>query len=137
MTQESSDSGSVPPPLSFANLMALKPLGNAEVPPSQPEKVELFQSLAVPFAPGSRGVAFGGHVYAQSAYAASKTVKAGFVIHVSARPNNATCEGCHSQTKTQVLTVTLGHCWYIHLTRPLGCSVHLRRASFARRQGIL
>ncbi|PKY08774.1 acyl-CoA thioesterase [Aspergillus campestris IBT 28561] len=81
MTQESSDSGAMPSPSSFANLMALKPLGNAEVPPSQPERVELFQSLAVPFTPGSRGVAFGGHVYAQSAYAASKTVKAGFVIH--------------------------------------------------------
>lgn len=34
-----------------------------------------YQSVAKPFAPGAGTVAFGGHVYAQAVYAASKTLK--------------------------------------------------------------
>lgn len=46
------------------------------------EKVVKFCSLSKPFAPGSMDRAFGGHVYAQAAYAASKTVGVGFCLHV-------------------------------------------------------
>lgn len=73
-------------PLPFAELMALEPLG---VPNQQqgtaedPERVEVFRSRAVPFPPGEGIMAFGGHVYAQSAYAASQTVGKGLTIHVS------------------------------------------------------
>ncbi|KAL2803277.1 thioesterase-like superfamily-domain-containing protein [Aspergillus granulosus] len=71
------------PPASFVELMALKPLGTGDFTfdPDKPEKVERFESLATPYCPGLGSLAFGGHVYAQSAYAASKTVSKGLVIH--------------------------------------------------------
>ncbi|KAJ0415268.1 thioesterase-like superfamily-domain-containing protein [Aspergillus carlsbadensis] len=71
------------PRLSFVKLMALKPLGTRKVivNPNEPEKVERFESLAAPYRPGLGTRSFGGHVYAQSAYAASKTVSKGMVIH--------------------------------------------------------
>lgn len=68
--------------------MALERLDDTERPhPSsnEPEKIERFRSLAAPFPPGEGTRSFGGHVYAQSAYAASKTVGKGFVVHVSFR----------------------------------------------------
>lgn len=49
----------------------------------EPEKIEKFRSLAAPYPPGDGTRSFGGHVYAQSAYAASKTVGKGFIVHVS------------------------------------------------------
>lgn len=74
-------------PLSFVKLMTLErldgPTNNNNPSDGEDEKIERFRSLAVPYAPGAGVRAFGGHVYAQSAYAASKTVKSGFVIHVS------------------------------------------------------
>nr|XP_001392555.2 acyl-CoA thioesterase [Aspergillus niger CBS 513.88] len=42
---------------------------------------ELMALRRLPNPPSSRTRAFGGHVYAQSAYAASQTVEKGFVIH--------------------------------------------------------
>lgn len=47
-----------------------------------------FRSTAQPFCPGgdhprSIGRAYGGHVYAQAAWAAAQTVPEGFVLHVS------------------------------------------------------
>jgi acyl-CoA thioesterase II len=71
---------------SFVELMGLERLDSPSSAPEAPEKVERFQSLAAPYPPGMREMAFGGHVYAQSAYAASKTVGKGFVIHVSLLP---------------------------------------------------
>ncbi|KAJ5682349.1 hypothetical protein N7462_005514 [Penicillium macrosclerotiorum] len=71
-------------PLSFVKLMALERLEDTEIPhasTTEPEKVERFRSLAAPFPPGEGTRSFGGHVYAQSAYAASKTVGKGFVVH--------------------------------------------------------
>jgi acyl-CoA thioesterase len=50
---------------------------------AEPERIERFRSLATPYPPGQGTRSFGGHVYAQSAYAASKTVNQGFVVHVS------------------------------------------------------
>ncbi|KAF4207163.1 hypothetical protein CNMCM8927_003734 [Aspergillus lentulus] len=73
-------SGKLPFCASFVELMGLKRLDSPSTPDA-PEKVERFQSLAAPYPPGMGGMAFGGHVYAQSAYAASKTVDKGFVIH--------------------------------------------------------
>lgn len=73
-------------PLEFVKLMALERLDNTEVSHAgavEPEKVERFRSLSAPFPPGEGTRSFGGHVYAQSAYAASKTVGKGFVVHVS------------------------------------------------------
>ncbi|KAL1969301.1 hypothetical protein VTN77DRAFT_9493 [Rasamsonia byssochlamydoides] len=74
------------PPLPFVQLMALKRLGgNNSTTQSgsveEAEKEEHFQSIAPPYAPGIANAAFGGHVFAQAAYAASQTVKKGFVIH--------------------------------------------------------
>ncbi|KAL3456885.1 thioesterase-like superfamily-domain-containing protein [Aspergillus heterothallicus] len=71
------------PPLSFAELMALKPLDTGKVIVNSDvlERIERFESIAPPYRPGIGTRAFGGHVYAQSAYAASKTVSKGLVIH--------------------------------------------------------
>ncbi|KAJ5226220.1 hypothetical protein N7468_007445 [Penicillium chermesinum] len=69
---------------SFVDLMALERLENVQISysrTSELESLEAFQSKAVPFNPGEGARAFGGHVYAQSAYAASKTVGKGFVVH--------------------------------------------------------
>ncbi|PYI35822.1 hypothetical protein BP00DRAFT_361991 [Aspergillus indologenus CBS 114.80] len=71
-------------PSSFAELMSLRrlPADESRIPsPDCAEHIERFQSLAPPYPPGEAGRAFGGHVYAQSAYAASQTVDKGFLIH--------------------------------------------------------
>lgn len=73
-------------PLEWMKLMALERLEDSEVSHAgavETEKVECFRSLAAPYPPGQTNRSFGGHVYAQSAYAASKTVGKGFVVHVS------------------------------------------------------
>lgn len=73
-------------PHSFVELMALERLEDTEqahAGSNEPERIERFRSLAAPFPPGEGNRSFGGHVYAQSAYAASKTVGKGFVVHVS------------------------------------------------------
>lgn len=79
------DPNEMPSPLSFVELMALERLDDtvSHKNPSEPEKVERFRSLSAPYPPGEGNRAFGGHAYAQSAYAASKTVEKGFVIYVS------------------------------------------------------
>lgn len=70
-------------PLPFAQLMALDPVSEQQqTTASDSEKVEIFRSRAVPFAPGDTFRTFGGHVFAQSAYAASKTVERELVLHV-------------------------------------------------------
>lgn len=73
-------------PHSFVELMALERLEEITIThpdAAKPERIERFRSLARPYNPGQGTRSFGGHVYAQSAYAASKTVSQGFVIHVS------------------------------------------------------
>lgn len=73
-------------PHSFVELMALEQLEEISIShpdTAEPERIERFRSLATPYPPGQGTRAFGGHVYAQSAYAASKTVRPGFVVHVS------------------------------------------------------
>lgn len=81
-TQPGAEDDELHTALSFAGLMGLKRLPSPSPTVEEPEKIERFQSLARPFPPGEGDRSFGGHVYAQSAYAASKTVKKGFVIHV-------------------------------------------------------
>lgn len=61
-------------PVSFVELMALGVLDNTE-------GVQTFISRTPPFHPGA-GSAFGGHVFAQSVWAASHTVDEGMVVHV-------------------------------------------------------
>lgn len=78
-------------PHSFVELMALEQLEEISIShpdTADPERIERFRSLATPYPPGQGTRAFGGHVYAQSAYAASKTVRPGFVVHVSADRGN-------------------------------------------------
>ena len=63
--------------LPFVDLMRLETINDAT-----------FRSTAQPFCPGgthirSAGRAYGGHVYAQAAWAAAQTVPEGFVLHVS------------------------------------------------------
>lgn len=66
--------------------MALQEMSTEEAPTdgstAPTEKVVRFCSLSKPFEPAAAGRAFGGHVYAQAAYAASKTVGKGFCLHV-------------------------------------------------------
>ena len=57
-------------PISFKGLMALKPLGN-----------DVFESLSSGYPPTAIFRTYGGHVYAQAAWAASKTVAKGQYIH--------------------------------------------------------
>ncbi|OAX79953.1 hypothetical protein ACJ72_05719 [Emergomyces africanus] len=79
-----------PPACPFIKLMALERLdgngcydcngscsGNGEK-----FQFERFRALMAPYRPDDFKVAYGGHVYAQSAYAASKTVRKDFVLHV-------------------------------------------------------
>ncbi|KAI9827741.1 MAG: hypothetical protein M1832_004230 [Thelocarpon impressellum] len=54
----------------FAELMALRPVRDGG---------DDFRSLTAPYAPGL--ATYGGHVLAQAAWAASQTVRAGFVVH--------------------------------------------------------
>ncbi|RAL07647.1 acyl-CoA thioesterase [Aspergillus homomorphus CBS 101889] len=68
-------------PSSFAELMSLRRLDSPPKTEASPEHIERFQSLAPPYPPGETDRAFGGHVYAQSAYAAAQTVEKGFIIH--------------------------------------------------------
>lgn len=65
--------------------MALERLEDTEVSrfrANESQRIERFRSLAAPYPSGHGNRSFGGHVYAQSAYAASKTVTKGFVVHV-------------------------------------------------------
>ncbi|KAE9372363.1 Thioesterase/thiol ester dehydrase-isomerase [Stipitochalara longipes BDJ] len=62
-------------PMTFVDLMALEPL-NSE------QGTERFMSVNPSFCPdGGFGAAFGGHVYAQSVWAAAQTVGPGMVVH--------------------------------------------------------
>jgi acyl-CoA thioesterase len=61
-------------PISFKRLMAVKPVGD-----------DTFESLTAAWPPAPLQRAFGGHVYAQAMYAASKTVGKGLVVHVRER----------------------------------------------------
>lgn len=49
----------------------------------QETPVSVFESRAAPFRPGLFRVAYGGHVYAQAAWAAAQTVPKGLRISVS------------------------------------------------------
>lgn len=64
-------------PMTFVDLMRI-----AELEGGDGERGRQFMSLNPAFEPGG-GSAFGGHVYAQSVWAASKTVEEGMVVHVS------------------------------------------------------
>lgn len=80
------DADGLASPLSFVELMALERLEDFETShagTTEPERIERFRSLAAPFPPGEGNRSFGGHVFAQSAYAASKTVGKGFLVYVS------------------------------------------------------
>ncbi|OAP63108.1 acyl-CoA thioesterase II [Fonsecaea erecta] len=57
-------------PISFRRLMALKRIGD-----------DVFESTTPAWPPAPHRRAFGGHVYAQAMYAASKTVEKGLVVH--------------------------------------------------------
>lgn len=51
--------------------------------PEEEEGEESFRSIAPAWAPAGAGTrAFGGHVFAQAAWAASRTVATGMVVHV-------------------------------------------------------
>ena len=71
----------------FAELMALRraddgpppAAGGAAAPPT-------FLSRRPAYSPGGFTRAFGGHVYAQAALAAARTVRPGFVLHVRLPP---------------------------------------------------
>lgn len=67
-------------PLSFRKLMALDEMVLSSE--ENPDALEAFQSIALAWAPGAGQTAFGGHVYAQAAWAASRTVGKGLVVHV-------------------------------------------------------
>lgn len=64
-------------PMTFVDLMRI-----TELESGGEEGVRKFMSLNPAFEPGG-GSAFGGHVYAQSVYAASMTVEEEMVVHVS------------------------------------------------------
>ena len=75
-----SSSSGLTAPLPFYKLMALEV---AELPlKMRSDALATFKSIARAWAPGIGSTAFGGHVYAQAAWAASKTVVEGMIIHV-------------------------------------------------------
>ena len=59
-------------PISWKKLMALRETGK-----------DTFESLTPAWPPAPFKRTFGGHVYAQAVYAASKTISPGFFVHVS------------------------------------------------------
>ena len=63
---------------SFADLMALETVKSLDS-----SKWAQYRSLAAAYSPGSTGSAYGGHPFAQAAWAAAQTVESGFVLHVS------------------------------------------------------
>lgn len=75
-----SSSSGLTAPLPFYKLMALEA---TELPlKMRSDALATFKSIARAWAPGMGSTAFGGHVYAQAAWAASKTVVEGMIIHV-------------------------------------------------------
>ncbi|PGH29579.1 acyl-CoA thioesterase II [[Emmonsia] crescens] len=83
-----------PPACPFVKLMALERLdGNGDTAGNDYDdcgngsgngekfRFERFRALMAPYRPDDFRAAYGGHVYAQSAYAASKTVRKDFVLH--------------------------------------------------------
>jgi hypothetical protein len=63
-------------PLSFRKLMGLEEMDMLS------DGLKTFRSIALAWAPGALTTAFGGHVYAQAAWAASRTVRSGMIVHV-------------------------------------------------------
>ncbi|KZF26731.1 Thioesterase/thiol ester dehydrase-isomerase [Xylona heveae TC161] len=58
--------------VAFAQLMALEQI---------PGQSDSYRNVSKPHSPGGFTTAFGGHVYAQAVYAASKTIKEGYFVH--------------------------------------------------------
>ncbi|KAI5304217.1 hypothetical protein KEM56_006728 [Ascosphaera pollenicola] len=73
----------MPPPFqsAFVQLLSLEKTGQTGSSTDQSGKTEYFRARRAPFKPLYYPAAFGGHVYAQSAWAASLTVDEGFVLH--------------------------------------------------------
>lgn len=68
-----------------------------------------FRSTATPFSPGGAvgpNRAYGGHVYAQAAWAASQTVNDGFLLHVGI------CLSVAVQKETSFYTLNPSVCQY-------------------------
>jgi acyl-CoA thioesterase len=71
--------------VTFAELMSLERIDS-----------RTFRSRVKAYAPtGGENGAYGGHVYAQSCWAAAQTVPEGMIIHVSHRPLPSTIEAEH------------------------------------------
>ena len=76
-----------------STIMVSQAAGNVYLPFVDLMKLEkingvTYRSIAQPFCPGGThpravGRAYGGHVFAQAAWAAAQTVPKGFVLHVS------------------------------------------------------
>ena len=63
---------------SFVELMALE-----TIKPSALSRRSHYRSPAPAYSPGGTGSAYGGHPFAQAAWAAAQTVEVGFILHVS------------------------------------------------------
>jgi acyl-CoA thioesterase len=76
-------------PVSWRRLMLLKKTDD-----------DVFESLTPAWPPAPFKRAFGGHVYAQAVYAASKTVDQGMVVHVCLSPSFLDLsEGAYADTR--------------------------------------
>lgn len=71
----------------FVQLLSLEKTGETDSNDrsGRQPKETYFRARRIPFTPSYYPAAFGGHVYAQSGWAASLTVRDGFVLHVSWR----------------------------------------------------
>lgn len=103
-------------PEPFIELMALERIGVSHDNSSGNisdgnEKVEHFRSLAAPFPPAEGTMVFGGHVYAQSAWAACQTVEKGFVVHVSRGSPSHKADLPAPYQANSILTHAIGHEW--------------------------
>ncbi|KAI5281533.1 hypothetical protein KEM54_003212, partial [Ascosphaera aggregata] len=65
----------------FVKLIALDKVTTPTSSSGYHPKIEIFRSRRPLFTPSYYPAAFGGHVYAQSAWAAAQTVSQGFVLH--------------------------------------------------------
>ena len=98
--------------LPFVDLMRLETIND-----------QTYRSTAQPFCPGgtnpkSMGRAYGGHVYAQAAWAAAQTVPDGFVLHVSQLIED-------HRIQYEILTSLLEHHGMVHTWRLDRCPVRV------------
>jgi hypothetical protein len=81
----------------FSELMSLQRTDHSEGDQADEQGGWTFLSRRPAYSPGGFTRAYGGHVYAQAALAAARTVRAGFVLHVGLSSLSPFPFSCHAR----------------------------------------